>query len=83
MPRRTRATTPRKLRPGDRANFDTLRRAAGAGDLALLSAIRKADGAHVALVCAMGRDGELVCPVPVAVMIEGNPFDLFEDPTTP
>jgi hypothetical protein len=72
---------PPRLRKGDRLNFDTLLRAARHGRLALLSAIRKADQRPVALVCAMGNDGETILPVPVAVMVEGNPFDLFEDPT--
>jgi hypothetical protein len=73
------------LREGDRDNFETLKRAAEAGDLALTSSIRRSDGADVALVCAMNRleeDGEVVFqPVPLAVMIEGNPYELFEDPT--
>jgi hypothetical protein len=68
---------PRKLREGDRANFETLLQAAKNGDLALVSAVRKSDGAKVALVCAMGRDGEAFYPTPFAVMVEGNPFELF------
>lgn len=44
--------TPPKLRKGDRLNFNTLRRAADDGALALISAIRKADQQPVALVCA-------------------------------
>jgi hypothetical protein len=50
--------------------------------LALVSAIRTADQQPVALVCAMQtNDDETITPVPIAVMVEGNPFDLFEDPT--
>jgi len=75
-------TKPPRLRKGDRANFDTLLRAAGDGALALVSAVRKADQHPVALVCAMQRNGdETITPVPFAVMVEGNPFDLFDDPT--
>jgi hypothetical protein len=74
--------TPPKLRKGDRANFNTLLRAAGNSDLALVSAIRKDDQQPVALVCAMSvNDDETITPVPLAVMVEGNPFELFEDPT--
>ncbi len=52
------------------------------GDLALVSAIRKVDDADVALICAMGGDERgNIYPAPLAVMIEGNPFDTFEDPT--
>jgi len=77
---------PPKLRPGDKANFNTLKRAHRQGDLALVSAIRKSDQAAVALVCAMqvNNDGEhpiTFTPMPLAVMIEGDPFELFEDPT--
>lgn len=69
------------LRKGDRANFETLRKACGNNDLALVSSRRKSDGADVALVCAMQHnpDGTFT-PVPLAVMVEGNPFELFEDP---
>lgn len=71
-----------KLRKGDRLNFDTLLRAASDGALALVSAVRKADQQPVALVCAMQtNEDQTITPVPFAVMVEGNPFDLFEDPT--
>ena len=74
---------PPKLRKGDTANFETLKKAGINGDLALVSAIRKSDGKSVALVCAMGWDGESYLPAPLAVMVEGNPFELFHDPTIP
>ncbi len=74
--------TPPRLLPGYVSNFTTLRAASGNGDLALVSAIRKADQAPVALVCAMQRNADkTITPVPLAVMVEGNPFELFEDPT--
>ena len=74
--------TPGEIPEADRKNFETLLRAAAQGDLALVSAIRKVDGKQVALVCAMqANDDKTVTPVPFAVMVEGNPFDLFEDPT--
>jgi hypothetical protein len=64
------------------ANFKTLKKASDHGDIALVSAIRKADGKPVALVCAMQRNpDETITPVPLAVMCEGNPFEDFEDPT--
>ena len=78
MPRR-----PPQLNPSDKANFKTLCRAFEDGRVAVISAIRKADQKPVALVCAMGvdeSDGALI-PSPLAVMIEGNPFEDFEDPT--
>ena len=63
-------------------NFNTLLRAADDGALALVSAIRKADQRPVALVCAMQvNEDETISPVPCAILIEGNPFELFDDPT--
>lgn len=73
----------KKLRKGDLANFKTLLRAAKEGNLALVSSTRKSDGAQVALVCAMNATDEHVFPSPLAVMVEGNPYELFEDPMTP
>lgn len=71
--------TPPKLRQGDQQNFNTLLRAADDGALALVSAIRKADQRPVALVCAMQQnEDDTITPVPFAVMVEGNPFELFE-----
>lgn len=74
--------TPKKLRDGDVANFKTLMRAGWHGDLSLVSSIRKSDGAEVALICAMVKEpDDIIQAVPLAVMIEGNPYELFEDPT--
>ena len=76
------STVPPKLPKGDRSNFQTLLRAAGDDALALVSAIRKADQQPVALVCAMQQnEDDTITPIPFAVMVEGNPFELFEDPT--
>lgn len=74
--------TPIQLRKGDKANFETLLRAAKNQDLCLVSSLRVADGADVALVCASGmnEDGKVVLS-PLAVMVEGNPYELFQDPT--
>ena len=74
--------TPPRLRKGDHTNFQTLLRAADDGALALVSAVRKAEQQPVALVCAMQQnEDKTFTPVPFAVMVEGNPFELFEDPT--
>lgn len=68
---------------GDRANFNTLCKAYDNGDLCLVSTTRKSDGKRVSLVTAMGYDADSkeFLPCPVAVMIEGNPYELFDDPT--
>lgn len=69
------------LREGDKANFRTLKRACKSDDLALISTTRKSDGADVALVCAIGLDNEGNALIsPLAVMIEGNPYELFNPP---
>ena len=70
------------LREYDKKNFETLKLAAGCDHLCLVSSIRKSDGAQVALVCAMGRKNGYYLPVPLAVMVEGNPFEDFADPAS-
>ena len=72
---------PMALREGEEVIFNVLLRAAKNRDLCLMSATRKSDGKKVALVCAMNRDGEDYCPAPLAVLIEGNPYEDFDDPT--
>lgn len=69
-----------KLRKGDKANYDTLLRAAINGDLALVDLRRKSDGKSVAGLCAIGVDGGEFEIIPLAIMIEGNPFELFDPP---
>lgn len=80
MPDQT-PTAPPKLTAGQRANFETLRRACKAGDLALVSA-RKLDGTPTAIVCAMqpNEDGT-ISPIPLAYQFSGNPYDELQDPT--
>jgi hypothetical protein len=73
--------TPPKLTDGYRHNFATLQKAAGNEDLCLVSAIRKSDRAPVALVCAHMLDAGGMRLVPLAQMIEGNPYEMYEDPT--
>ena len=73
---------PPPLTDGDKRNFETLVSAFRNEDSALVSAIDKASGEPRALVCAMHRneDGTLT-PVPFAVLVWGNPFEMFHDPT--
>lgn len=84
-----RSPTPPALTEVQKKNYNTLKRAARDGRLALLSAVRKADGRAVALLCAINCDirprGDKGCmnyyPVPLAELIDGNPFELYHDPT--
>ena len=62
-------------------NFDLLREAHKNQDLALVSAIRKSDGKTVALVCAINRKDGMIYPEPLAIMLDRDPWNDFEDPT--
>jgi len=74
--------TPPPITDGYRHNFETLLKASRNDDLCLVSAIRAKDQAPVALVCAHFVDeGGMHQIVPIAQMIEGNPYELYEDPT--
>lgn len=69
------------LRPGDRVNFDTLRRACDAGDLALVECTNRG-GQYVAVLAAVGYDAvsqEFVL-TPLARMFDGNPYDEVRPP---
>ncbi len=68
------------LRPADVANFETLRSAFEKGHDALVEVKRRSDGAEVAALSAVGRDAEEFTLTPFAIMVEGNPFDLFSPP---
>jgi len=73
---------PPPLTESSKHNFQTLRLAVEYEDVALMSAIRKSDGRPVALICAMNREADgQVLPVPIAEMINGNPYELYFDPT--
>lgn len=69
------------LRPGDKLNLDTIIRAATNGDLAVIRACRRADGQDVTLLAAIHWDGEEYAVTPLAELFDGNPYDLYEDPT--
>jgi hypothetical protein len=64
------------LKPGDKANFETLERASAAGDLALVECTDIKTGAYVAVLCAMQRepDGGFTM-IPLARMFAGDPFE--------
>lgn len=62
-------------------NFKTLTRAFEAGRAAIMECTRKSDGKVVALLCAVGTDEEgLYAFTPLAEMMDGNPFELYEPP---
>jgi hypothetical protein len=66
----------------EKTNFNTLLKAAENGDLALVETTRKRGGARVILLCAMNRDDDGIWrPVPLAELVRGNPFKIYNDPT--
>ena len=71
---------PEPITEADSKNFATLLQAAENGHLCAVSAIRKSDNKQVTLVCAMGYSDKYFYPCPLAVMVEGNPFEEFYDP---
>lgn len=65
------------IQNGYKANFETLKRAAHDGDLALMECADKVTGKTVVVICAVGRGrvaGEYVFS-PLAKMFDGNPYD--------
>lgn len=66
---------------GIRANFDTLIRAAQAGDLALMEGSDKATGEVRYILAAANREPDGgVCFVPFGHLAADNPFDIYKPP---
>ncbi len=73
---------PPEIAEGFGKNFETMLLAAADGKLALVSA-RYNSGRPAVLVCAMQTNPDrTISPVPFAVMVDGNPFEMFQDPNT-
>ena len=67
------------LKPGDRANFETLKRAFLEGDAALMECTN-AQGEYVAVICAVHQEnGEFVMS-PFAKLFAGNPYEEVTPP---
>lgn len=68
-----------------KANFTTLSKAMDATDVCVMSAVRKADRKPVWLICAVNYNsdekGQEYEFVPLAEMIDGNPYELYDPPT--
>jgi hypothetical protein len=63
---------------GHRVNFDTLRKAAENGDLALVETYARIGGAAAVMLCAIYKDAEEQFNIiPFAQMLEGNPYANF------
>ena len=68
------------LRQLDKDNYAVLRKAAATDDLALMSMVRKCDGADVAVLCTAYRISGGREFIPLAVMVEGDAYDTFHEP---
>lgn len=70
-----------KISKGYKHNFETLQRAGENQDLCIMDARDRATGKSVVLVCAAqhGGDGSVEF-MPLAVMIDGNPYHMYDPP---
>jgi hypothetical protein len=65
-----------------RANFNTLLRAAAAGDLALVECADAVTGEPRYVLCAVGRDDGDYVMTPFGHLASGNPFEAYLPPDT-
>ncbi|HCE42883.1 MAG TPA: hypothetical protein DET40_04995 [Lentisphaeria bacterium] len=73
--------TDRKIMKGEETNFNTLCRAVKSGDIALAVCTRKTDMAEKLVLCAVNRGGGGdLSLVPIAELIDGNGYELYEPP---
>jgi len=69
------------LSPGHKHNFELIKRAADAGDLALMDCTDAKTGAPVSVVCAVEvKKGEYTF-IPLAKLFDGNPYEEVLPPT--
>lgn len=69
------------LSPGYKHNFELIKRAADAGDLALMECTDAKTGAPVSVVCAVEvKNGEYTF-IPLAKLFDGNPYEEVLPPT--
>ena len=63
-----------------RANFNTLLRAAGCGDLALVECADAMTGEPRYVICAIARDRADYVITPFGHLAPGNPYEAYESP---
>jgi Family of unknown function (DUF6117) len=70
------------LKPGDKTNFETLKRACLNGDLALMECKDTATGEYRAVICAVGWDPDSKQDIfsPLGHLTPGNPFEIYTPP---
>jgi len=69
------------LKKGDRANFNTLLKAAQAGHLALVESQDAVTGEYRAVLTAIVFDGSEYHVTPFGHLATGNPYEQYADPT--
>jgi hypothetical protein len=68
------------IRNADKANFETMLRAARAGHLALVECKDAATGEYRAVIAAIVEEGDEYLITPFGHLAEGNPFETYIDP---
>lgn len=63
------------IQKGHKKNFDTLKKAFAAGDVALMECTDKASGKPVVVLCMVGYDNGDFVFTPVAKFFDGNPYE--------
>lgn len=63
-----------------RTNFETLLKAAHAGDLALMECTEVASGETRYVLCAVGRDDGAYMMTPFGHLAPGNPYEAYIPP---
>ncbi|MGQ9370686.1 DUF6117 family protein [Azospirillum sp. ST 5-10] len=66
-----------------KANFDTLLRAAAAGDLALVEGSDARTGETRFILCAVARSGGDFVLTPFGHLADGNPYEAYVPPSDP
>ena len=70
--------------PRHKTNFQTLERAFGDGNVAIMECTERATGETVPVLCAVQHSDDEAAPiefVPFAKLFTGNPYDELEPPT--
>ncbi len=66
-----------------RGDFQTLLRAAGSGDLALMECTDVATGEPRYVICAVGRADSDYVFTPYGHLTDGDPFEIYRPPEAP
>jgi len=73
---------PDALTKSEQANYNTFLRAAGNGDLALMSCHDKRSGLRVPIICAVSQDADgTVTFTPLAQLLDGTQYEWLDPPT--